>query len=425
MTSSISHSGTRLAVAAIVLSLLLMFSGPSKAASGLSNARAAAMAGAQISLAKGFYSPSFNPANLGISDYQMRGMQVFGAGVSLNNNSLSLDDYNRYTGAHLSEADKQYLLSKIPTEGLKVSADGEVSALGLGAGNFAVSLSAVGAAEINLNRSVIELLLNGNTYGESVDMDGIYGDGYGLASLNFSYGHRLYKSYDRQLAVGATMRLLKGLVYEEIIEANGRAVTLSTGFEGAGNIVTRTASGGTGFAVDLGATLQLNKNYTVGAAIYNFASAVRWNKETEEHHYQFAFDTLTAVNLDNDSLITTVDTAVAIAPFTTGLPSTIRVGLAKTSGALLWAIDWEQGFKLAAGSSPTPRISTGMEYRVLSFLPVRAGFGLGGKQGTTYAGGIGFNFAPVSLDVGIANYNAVAGSSGKGINFAVTGGLHF
>jgi hypothetical protein len=202
-------------------------------------------------------------------------------------------------------------------------------------------------------------------------------------------------------------------------------VTLATGFEGAGNIVTRTASGGTGFSVDLGATVQLNKKYTVGAAIYNFASALRWNKDTEEPHYQFAFDTLTVVNMDNDSLITTVDTVIAIDPFTTDLPSSIRVGMAKTRGQLLWAVDWEQGFKLAAGSSPTPRVSTGLEYRLLGFLPLRAGFGVGGKQGTTYAGGIGLNFSPVDLDVGVANYNAVMGSSGKGLNIAITGGIHF
>jgi len=152
---------------------------------------------------------------------------------------------------------------------------------------------------------------------------------------------------------------------------------------------------------------------------------MHWNDETEEHHYQFEFDTLTAVNLDNDSMITTVDTSFAVAPFTTGIPSSIRVGLAKTKGALLWAVDWEQGFKLAAGSSPTPRVSTGAEYRVLSFLPLRAGFGLGGKLGATYAGGIGLDLALFELDLGVANYNALAGSAGKGLNFAVTGGLHF
>lgn len=411
--------------ASIMIFCMMMAPTSPMAASGLSNARAAAMAGAQISLAKGYYSPSFNPANLGLEDFQMRGMQVFGAGISLSNNSLSLDEYNRYTGAHLTEADKRELLSKIPAEGLKASGDGEVSMLGYGSGSIAVSLSAIGAGEINMSRDLVELLLNGNTFNQTVDMDGVYGEGYGLASLNFSYGRRLYKNFDRELAAGATVRLLKGLEYQKVIEANGQAVTLATGFDGAGSLVTRTASGGTGFSVDLGTTVQLNKDYTVGAAIYNFVSAIRWNKEAEEHHYSFVFDTLTAVNMDNDSLITTVDTVIAVDPFTSNLPSSIRVGLAKTRGALLWAVDWEQGFKQAAGSSPTPRVSTGAEYRIFNFLPVRAGFGLGGKQGTTYAGGIGLDFAPVNLDLGVANYNAVVGSSGKGINFAITGGIHF
>jgi len=408
----------------LAIVFLLILSG-SAAASGLSNARATAMAGAQISLARGYYCPSFNPANLGLHAYQMRGVQVIGLGVAVRNNSFSLDDYNNFTGARLSDADKQELLSKIPAEGLQVSADAELSAFGFGMGNFAASLSAIGAAEINLGRTPVELLLNGNAFAETIDLNGIYGEGYGLASLNLSYGHRLYKHLDRQFAVGATARLIKGLGYEEITEANGRAVTLSTGFEGAGSLVSRSATGGSGFALDLGAVLQINRTYTVGAGFYNFISAVQWHEGTEEHRYSFNFDTVTAVNMDDDSLITTSDTTVEVGSFTTHLPSTVRIGLAKTQGSLLWAVDWEQGFRQAAGSSPTPRISAGAEYRILRFLPIRAGFGLGGKQGATYAGGVGFDFPVFHVDLGVANYNAIAGSSGNGLNFAVNCGIQF
>lgn len=410
---------------AIFVACILLFSAVTAGASGLSNARAAAMAGAQLSLAKGFYCPSFNPANLGLSDFQMRGLQIFGAGMSVKNNSLSIDEYNNITGAELSDAEKDELLSKIPAEGLKVSADGEISAFGYGTGNFAVSLSAIGAAEINLGRDHVELLLNGNTFADTVDLEGIFGEGYGLASLNLSYGHGLYKNLDRQFAVGGTVRLLKGLGYQEITEANGEAVTLTTGFDGAGDLVSRKASGGSGFTVDLGATLQINRTYTVGVGFYNVVSAVKWTEKTEEHQYSFMFDTVTAVNMDEDSLITTTDTTIEIDPFTTHLPSSIRVGFAKTQGSLLWAIDWEQGFKLAAGSSPTPRVSTGAEYRLLRFLPLRAGFGLGGKRGATYAGGFGLDFSPFHIDLGVANYSAIIGSSGKGLNFAVSGGIKF
>lgn len=417
---------SRRLIHALTLALgLLAALSPAVMASGLSNARATAMAGAQISLAKGYYSPLFNPANLGLPDYQLRGLQVIGLGASVRNNSFSLDDYNNFTGAQLSDADKQELLSKIPPEGLQVSADGELSAFGFGTGNIAISLSAMGAAEINLSRTAVELLLNGNAIAETLVLDDIYGEGYGLASLNFSYGHLLYKHLDRQFAVGATARLIKGLEYEEIIEANGQAVTLSTGFEGAGSLVARSASGGSGLSVDLGGVLQINRSYTVGAGIYNFLSAVQWTDGTEEHRYSFDFDTVTAVNMGNDSLITTSDTTVEIGSFTTHLPTTVRIGLAKTQGSLLWAVDWEQGFRQAAGSSPTPRISAGAEYHVLRFLPVRAGFGLGGKQGATYAGGIGVEFSAFHIDLGVASYNAIAGPSGNGLNFAVSCGIQF
>jgi len=58
-----------------------------------------------------------HPANLGLASYQMRGLQLFGAGFSIKNNSFSLDDYNTYTGARLNEQEKQELLSKIRPKG--------------------------------------------------------------------------------------------------------------------------------------------------------------------------------------------------------------------------------------------------------------------------------------------------------------------
>ncbi len=407
-----------------VVSLLVTAAAPATAA-GLANARATAMAGAYTSLARGYYCPSFNPANLGLAAGRMDGILLPGAGVSIKNNSFSLDDYNTYTGARLSEQDKQDLLNKIPAEGLIVSADAEANIVGVSLGSMVISVSALGAAEINMSRTAMELLLNGNSFAESIDLSGVYGEGYGFGALNFSYGRNLYKSYDRQLAAGATFRYLRGYGYEEVVEANGELVTLASGFDGHGSLVSRTASGGSGYSLDLGAALQINKNYTVGATIFNFMSHVKWRDKTEEHRYTFAFDTVTMVNMSDDSLFTSTDTTVPISAFTSHLPSVIKVGLAKTQGTLLWAVDWEQGFKRAAGSSAIPRLSTGGEYRLLSFLPIRAGFGVGGKQGTTYAGGLGLDFALVHLDLAAANFNAISGSSGKGLNLAVNAGFAF
>jgi hypothetical protein len=413
-------------VAAFVVGMVTILMMPVSAnASGLANARAAGMAGAYTSLAKGYYCPAFNPANLGLTAYQMRGIQLFGVGLSINNNSLTLDDYNHYTGARLSEYEKRDLLSKIPAEGLKVSADGEATALAFGMGSLAISLSATGAAEINLGRTAVELLLNGNAIADTVSLDGIYGEGYGLASLNVAYGRPLYKSGDRQLAVGATVRLLKGLGFEQVTEANGQAVTLAAGIDGAGNLVARSAAGGSGYGLDIGATLQISRNYTAGITLFNSLSAIRWNDNTKEHRFTFYFDSLTAADMSDESIVATTDTTMEINPFTTHLPSTIKAGLARTTGSLLWAVDWEQGFKLGAGSSPRPRVSAGGQYHLFRFLPLRVGLAVGGKQGMTYAGGVGVEFALFHLDLAVANYNAIAGSAGKGLNVAVNSGFQF
>ncbi|MEE9442898.1 MAG: DUF5723 family protein [candidate division Zixibacteria bacterium] len=391
--------------------------------SGLSNARAIGMAGAYSSLARGFDCPYFNPANLGIEGKKNNGFQLVGVGAAISNNSFSLDDYNKYTGATLSEGDKATLLSKIPAEGLKVSADVEASALSFGFGNIAISFSGYGAAEISISHAVAELLLNGNTLNDTLTLNGTYGEGFGVASANFSYGRRLYHKGDRQLAAGLTFKYVKGFGYEEITHLNGEAVTLATGFEGSGSIVSRTALGGSGYAVDLGGSLKLNNSYTVGVTVFNILNNISWNKDTEEHRYSFEFDTLTVTNMSKDDIITSSDTTVAIPNFSTKLPSKIRFGFAKTTGSLLWAVEWEQGFKKAAGSSSRPRITSGAEYHLLSFLPIRAGFGIGGKRGVTYAGGLGINASAVFLDFAIASYNAISGASGKGLNFALNMGF--
>ncbi|MEZ5359130.1 MAG: DUF5723 family protein [Candidatus Zixiibacteriota bacterium] len=410
----------------IALTLALVCAGfEPVSATGLSNARAVGMAGAYSSMARGSECALFNPANLALSSGRSNGIQLIGAGVAISNNSFSLDDYNNYTGATLDDQDKEDLLNKIPIEGLKVSADADVSALAFGAGNLAFSITGMAAAEVNISREVAELLLDGNTIADTIRLDGTYGEGYGIGSANVSYGMRLYNMGDRELAVGATVRYLRGFGYEEITHLNGEAVTLSTGFEGVGSVVSRTSTGGTGYALDLGGSLQLSKSYTVGVTVHNFMSNITWSEQTEEHRYSFEFDTLNVGNMDNDDIITSTDTTVAIENFETSLPSKIRVGLAKTTGSLLWAFDWEQGFKKAAGSSSNPRVSAGAEYRLLSFFPLRAGFGLGGKRGTTYSGGFGIDMSLVYLDFAVANFNAISGSSGKGLNFGFNAGIRF
>ena len=389
---------------------------------GLSSAPAVAMGGSFMGLAKGVYAPLYNPANIGLSGYGQYGIEVAGVGARISNNSFSLADYNNYSGAVLNEADKSAILGKIPSDGLKINADVEARALGLSLGSVVFSLSGNAATEVNLSKDALELFLSGNGLNDTFSLDGMYSEAIAYASAGISYGASIYKLGTRQLAVGASYKYIRGIAYEKVTELRGGVATLSTGYGGEGTMIAQTAEGGNGYAVDLGAALRLSDSYTAGICVNNFLSSIKWNNKTEEHGYHFRFDSVTVENMD-DSIVVSDDYSKEISAFKSKLPAVMRLGLAKTSGKLLWAVDWEQGFKQAAGSSSQPRISAGVEYRLVGFLPLRAGYSLGGKNGSVISGGLGFNIAVAYLDFAVANHSGLNFGASKGIHLEISTGI--
>ena len=177
--------------------------------------------------------------------------------------------------------------------------------------------------------------------------------------------------------------------------------------------------------MDIGATLKFNDNYTAGMTFENLISNISWGDNTREHYYNFHFDTLTLENMDKDSIIVSDDYSKDIAEFKSKLPCIMRIGVANTSGNFIWAVDWTQGFKLAAGSSSKPRLSAGAEYQFTDFLPVRFGYSLGGGRSSSLSGGLGFDFKSYYIDLALANHSLFKFSSTKGLHLALSTGLRF
>ncbi|MCX6835027.1 MAG: hypothetical protein NTW07_07830 [candidate division Zixibacteria bacterium] len=389
-----------------------------------SSARSAAMGGAFTGLAKGVNAARYNPANLGLDGYRQYGLEFASLGVSLTNNAFTLSDYNKYTGAVLSTSDKQDILGKIPTEGLSVDADIKASALSLALGSFVLSVNGVGAADINLSREIVDLILNGNTFADTLDITGSYSDGLSYAGASLSYGLPLYSAGTRQLAVGFTASYLRGIAIEEVVSLKGLATTYVDGFQGEGEAIIRSASGGSGYGLDLGAAFKLNNNYTAGVRIENVLSKITWDKEPQEYGYIFSFDTASVDDFDND-IVTSDDYTIDIEPFTTSLPAVMNVGLANTSGKLVWAVDWTQGFRAAPGASTKPRLAVGVEYRLLSVLPLRTGFMTGGDRNTAFSFGSGLDFLGFYLDAAVITGSTMSVYSAKGANIALSTGIMF
>ncbi len=417
------NCSNKLRIVLIVLLVCSWSAADSVNAGELSSGRSLALSGAMTVLANGVDAARFNPANLGLNGYAPFQVELISFGFNVSNNSWTLDDYNKYSGATLSASDKADILDKIPNEGWNFKADAEAAALSLALGKFALSFSGVGAADANLNKEIIELLLNGNTFTDSVVATGSYSDGIAYAKVGLSYGHLLYNAGDRQLAVGGTLKYLRGIGLEEIVELKGLAATMSTGFQGNGEIITRTASGGTGFALDLGGTLKVNRDYTIGARLENVLGLINWNKNAREHGYIVNFDTLT-INNAGDVVVDSEYTN-NIASFSTRLPVVMNLGAANTSGKLLWAVDWEQGFKRTAESSTKPRLSIGIEWLKLGIMPLRAGFSFGGGRGESYSFGSGFDLGPYYLDFAGVTGSGLSIYSAKGLKVAFSTGFRF
>lgn len=405
----------------IIITLLATGSGYSQ---GIASARSVALGYAYTSLAKGVDAGRYNPANLGIKSFQEDCLELIGFGANISNNAFTLGEYNKYSGAFLTENDKTDILSKVPKEGLKLNLDAEASTLAFSKGSIVFAVSGIGQADINLNKDIIDLVLNGNTFADTIDINGSYSEAVGFVSASLSYGKSIYKFGSRQLAIGGSFKYLYGLGVERVIELEGMAATFSTGFSGEGKLVAQTASGGAGFAVDIGATLKIDENYTAGIRIKNFLSSISWNKNTEEHGYNFSFDTMTADNMGADYIVSD-DYTKSIGSFKTNLPSVMNIGFANTSGKFLWAVDWEQGFRSTTGASTKPRLSIGFEWLKVTAIPIRMGLSTGGKHSTAFSMGSGFHSPIFFLDYAVVTGKSLSGYSTKGLNFAITAGLHF
>jgi len=394
------------------------------ALAGHASARGVAMGGAFTGLAMGIDAARYNPANLGLSEYQRTSLELVGIGTNISNNSFTLSEYNKYTGAFLTDDDKHDILSDVPADGLNIAADVEASVLSLSKGSIVVSVSGVGLADANINKDVIDLILNGNSFADTIDLTGSRLDAVAYISAGVSYGTSVYNSDQRQIAVGGTFKYLRGLAVERIVDMEGMATIQETGFTGNGRLIARTATGGSGYALDIGAVAHLNGDYTVGLRLENFLSSLSWTKGTEEHGYIFSFDTMTVDNMSEDYVVSE-DFSKDIPGFKTNLPSVINLGLARTSGSLLWAVDWEQGFRQAAGASSKPRISIGLEWWLTALAPLRTGFSTGGSENTSLSFGSGIDLSSFYMDFAVVTGTSLSPYSAKWLNLAFSTGLHF
>lgn len=401
--------------------LALAFGSQVLAQSGMSNARSVAMGGAYLAIARGVEAPRWNPANLGLSGERNFNLNLISFGVGFHNNSFSKKQYDLYNGSYLTEQDKQDILSTIPAQGLRVDFDTEVQAMGLSFGQFAFTVTGFASSDFTLSKDLVDLFLNGNELDRVYSINSTAGEGWGMSSFGLSAGFPVAISvpFVSEFSVGGTFKYLRSFGYGKVREANTSFVTGIDGLIGSGRVEIDYAKGGSGVGVDLGAAAVVMHDWHVGLTVRNILNYINWNSEPERFIYAFEIDSLNVKRVEDsdiDSVFVDSDETVAIDPFTTSLPQELRIGVARNMGSILFAVDVVQGLKRSAGVSTTPKLAVGSEWRPVRFLPLRAGFSMGGKNVYSFSAGFGFDASVFALDFAVRSRDGFV--SGKGIGAA-------
>jgi len=404
---------------------LTLFTGQPLFALGLSSGRSVGMGGAYTQIARGVESVFWNPANLGFSKGSEKSVMLFSLGINVYNNSFSLKQYNKYNGEFLTSEDKQTILNLIPEEGLNLSLNADVSALGISWGNFAFTVSGRGTSDLLLPKDPIHVLFFGNEINDTILFSGSDGEAFASVDVGLSYGRSIWKKDEKEILCGINARHIRGLAYQKVKEAEGEVFALETGVNGEGDFALQSAEAGKGYGLDFGLALKYKENWTFGLSFFNLINRIKWDGKTEKRGYRVQIDSLLAEDFDVDSLVIEDSYTEDVYPFTTRMPILMHVGMGYQVKRWLLAFDLKQGFKKGMGVSKKLRVSFGAEYALLNWLDMRGGISIGGNEGITVANGLGFNLGAYHLDVGIAVQKGLWPTRSKGVSLAISNGFRF
>lgn len=416
--------GPRPLVALALLAALSLAPAPGDVALAQGSARAWGMGGAATAAARGLDAVDWNPANLALARPGFT-LGLASLAADLHNNAFTLSRYNEISGATLTTADKQRLLRDIPADGFALQADVRAAAGGIGLGNAALTFAVIGGGTGRVAKDFFDLVLMGNPLDRAFSFDGTGGEGYAVGAATLSAGVPLATGFRARLCAGANLRYLRGLYELHFEEAGGGLVTTMGGVAGDARASYVTATGGVGWAVDLGLTLQAPRGWTLGLACDNVSSAMDWDGDPERRIWTASADSLNASQEDFDALVADSDTTVAVSPYRTTLPRRLRLGASRACGPLLVALDVAQGLEDRAGTTTRTEFRSGLEWRPCGWLQPRAGAALGGEARRGASAGLGLRVGPWRLDVAAVNRGRFWPRDTKGLGIAAQTRLEF
>lgn len=402
---------------------------------GAGSARAEAasqgLAGAYMLRARGVEAASWNPATLAWGE-ELR-IALFSVQASVRNNSFTLGDYNEYNGAFWDEATKAAILARISGSSIDGRALASATLPGVALHGWAFSVENRLAGTATVPKELARLILFGNDPREAFTLSGSGGEAIAWTEARLSHGREVgcvpWSDLGGEVAIsaGLSAKLLRGWGYGEVLRTQGGLSTTLQGITGEADLLARTAEGGNGLGLDVGLAARAANGYDLAAGVQNALSAVWWTRETEEHRERLSADTISVEDLGDDGrdLVSDSSWTTPARDFRRSLPAVLLLAAGRTVGPAYLEVDLQQGFAERAGSRTTPRLAAGASASPLSWLETRAGVALGGGDGMTWAGGLGFAIWRFRLDLAVASIGRGNPFSPRGIGAGAALALDF
>jgi hypothetical protein len=409
---------------AVVVSTLVAGNVGRSAAQGPCGPVAQALAGAYTARVLGPEAAVWEPAALRGPDAPRVQLLLGGVGATAATNGVSLDLYNRVSGAFLDGALKQEIMSALPADGLRVRAQGEATPVGLSVAGVGVAAHVRAQGSARLPRDLADLALYGNDVERSYSFAGIEGGGLATAGVVAGTALALRAPHGMtHLAVGASLEDIVTARGAEVMHADGAITTSAEALSGQGEIAYRVGETGHGFGATVGVEAASGDRWRAAFALRSIGS-VHFTSGTL-YHRSFNVDTLTIDEGDGADIVTTSSDSTTISGYNVALPTSAAAGCAYRLGPTLVSADVQVALRRSPGAQSGVGGSVGVELWPHGVVHLRTGVGAGTPLGFRVGAGAGLTAGPLLFDLAAMHYGAPSPSATRGIGVAGSLGLRF
>ncbi len=320
---------------------------------------------AQSNIHSDYAHPYYNTPALNKADQKFE-INFSGYG-KIGNNAINSD----YLNKHLSEEDKNEILSNIDTNGeLVILGDGKQN-FNMKYKNFTFFTGLTEIALLGIPKDAIEILLKGNELGKEYNLEGTKGELalYTDTGLSYSFKNKsLAKQFNaEEVKLRGTVHYLRGGI-AKLAGEGSFILNYEDTITGSGKIKAEYAEEASGYALDFRLNTKVNDKLSWSASISNIGTITA----DKASYYEYSYDPI------EEKFKETTDQPLGNLKY--NLPLTINFGT---------KYKWETNTNLIGGYSLTSynsgysdhKISGGIEYNRINFLPLSFGVTYSSLQG--------------------------------------------